>query len=104
MVRTGEVHLERILGRRVVAANGRPVGRLEEVRAEKRGAGLVVVEYHLGPGALLERLSASVLRMFGGRRRRIYAVPWAELDLSDPEKPRLRGAVEDLRPPGASRE
>jgi sporulation protein YlmC with PRC-barrel domain len=52
-----EIHLERLLGRAVLAQNGHRVGRLEEVRVEKHGSGFVVTEYHIGPAALLERLS-----------------------------------------------
>jgi sporulation protein YlmC with PRC-barrel domain len=95
----GEIHVERLLGRRVLATNGRRIGRLEEVRVQKHGAGFVVAEYHIGPAALLERLSVRALRLFGGRPRRTYAVPWKDLDLSDPESPRLLCPVDELRPP-----
>jgi sporulation protein YlmC with PRC-barrel domain len=95
----GEVHVERFLGRRVLALNGHVVGRLEEVRVEKHGAGFVVTEYHVGPAALLERLSVHALRLLGATPRRTHAVPWDKLDLGDPTRPRLLCAVEDLRPP-----
>jgi sporulation protein YlmC with PRC-barrel domain len=94
-----EIHLERLLGRAVLAKNGRRVGRLEEVRVEKHGSGLVVTEYHIGPAALLERLSVHTLRLLGANPRRTHAVPWDRLDLSDPDHPRLLCAVEDLAPP-----
>jgi sporulation protein YlmC with PRC-barrel domain len=95
----GEVHVERFLGRRVLATNGHVVGRLEEVRAEKHGAGLVVTEYHVGPAALLERLSVHARLLLGATPRRTFAIPWDKLDLSDPLHPRLLCAVEELRPP-----
>ena len=94
-----EIRLERLLGRRVLAQNGRHVGRIEEVRVEKRGNGLVVREYHIGPAALLERLSVHFAKLFGADPKRTHAVPWKSLDLSDPDHPRLLCAVEDLRPP-----
>jgi hypothetical protein len=95
----GEIRVERLLGRRVVAMNGRGVGRLEEIRVEKHGAGFVVTEYHLGPAALLERLSIHFVKLFGANPRRTHAVPWQFLDLRDPDHPRLLCPVEDLRPP-----
>jgi hypothetical protein len=93
-----EVHLELLLSRVVRAANGRRVGRLEEVRAEKRGTGWVVTEYHLGAAALMERLSANALGLFrSGRLRRGYVARWDQLDVSDPENMRLTCPIEELR-------
>jgi hypothetical protein len=40
-LRTGELRLDRLLGRQVLARNNQPVGRLEEFRAEIRGTGCV---------------------------------------------------------------
>jgi hypothetical protein len=97
-VKGAEVHLELILSRVVRAANGHPVGHLEEVRAEKKGTGWVVAEYHLGSAALLERLSANVLGLFrGGRLQRGYVARWDQLDVSDPENLRLTCPLEELR-------
>ncbi|HET9794112.1 MAG TPA: hypothetical protein VFS34_06585, partial [Thermoanaerobaculia bacterium] len=62
----GEIRLELALGRRVRAKNGRAIGRLEEIRAEKRGADWIAREIRIGPAALLERLAAGT-RLFGGR-------------------------------------
>jgi hypothetical protein len=87
-----ELRLELLLGRTVTAANGRSVGRIEEVRAEARGTGAVVTHYLLGPDALLERLSVHRLR--GGRRG--YVARPDQLDLNDPRHPRLLVSVEDL--------
>jgi hypothetical protein len=70
------------------------IGRLEEVRAEQRGADYEVREYLLGPGALLERLSLAG-RVFG-RARRTLVARWDQLDVSDPQHPRLTCAVDDL--------
>lgn len=95
-----EINLDLLLGRAVVARNGRPIGRIEEFRAERRGHELVVTEYHLGPEALLERLSVSgrrLLSLFGIKSRsRGRCIPWDKLDLSNPEKPRLTCSVEEL--------
>jgi sporulation protein YlmC with PRC-barrel domain len=98
------VNLELLLGRSVVAPDGHPIGRIEEIRAETRGDDLVVTEYRLGARAALERLSASaiggaILEVFGLRKDG-YKVPWDKLDLSDPSLPRLTCKVEELDPPG----
>jgi hypothetical protein len=74
------------------------VGRIEEVRAEKDGADLVVTEYLMGPGALRERLAARL-----GRGAKGYAASWNQLDLSDPDRPCLNCSAEELRKLGASR-
>ena len=90
-----EVHLELLLGRRVLAANGRSVGRLEEVRAERRGGGCVITECLIGPSALLERLAAPWLSF--RQTRRGFVARWDQIDLSDVEHPRLLCPVEELR-------
>ena len=89
-----EIRLEMLLGRRVLAGNGRSIGRIEEVRAAPRGQGAVVTEVCIGPAALLERLSTHVTSLFG--RRRGYVAAPDQLDLSDPLHPRLRVSVEAL--------
>ena len=89
-----EVRLELAVGRRVRAKNGRPVGRLEEVVADDRWR---VREYHIGPGALLERLGVHARSLFGLTvRRGGYRARWDQLDLSDPRQPRLTCALEEL--------
>lgn len=104
MTMPSEINLELLLGRRVRAETGEPVGRIEEVRAEDREGDLVIVEYHVGATALFERLSASplgreILGLFRfGRAREGYRVPWDKLDLSDPERPRLTCPVAELAP------
>ena len=85
-------HVERLLGRRVVDARGRRVGRIEEVRADRDGPNWVVREYVLGLDSLVERLAAGAIvhALFGSLawRRRTFA--WDEIDLRDPERPGLR--------------
>lgn len=77
------------------------IGRIEEMRAERRGHETVVVEYLLGPAALLERLSVRpsgmrLLRLVTGKRTQHYRVRWEQMDLSDAERPRLRCSVREL--------
>jgi hypothetical protein len=89
-----EVRLELLLGRRVRDAGGRDIGRIEEVRVERRDSDWLVSDYVLGVGGLLERLAAgTIARAVLGplaRRAQRRTVPWADLDISDPEHPRLR--------------
>ena len=100
-----EVRLERLLGRKVVDAAGEVIGRLEEVIAEvrvhARGSDHVVREFHVGKYAMLERLGAGRLgrelaRLLGARHEG-YVVPWAEMDLGDPERPRVRVKKGELK-------
>jgi len=99
---TNEVRVQELLGRRVLAKNGRPVGRIEEIRAEPRGRVLAVEEFLVGPDAALERLAASILAralrlvIGGGRKGSGYRVKWSQIDLADPRRPRLTCTVDEL--------
>lgn len=99
-----EIKIELLLGRRVVGLNGRTAGRLEEVQAELDRGRCLVTEFHVGSYAILERLAAwgigrAFLHLMGVRRKNGgYRVPWDALDLSDPERPRLRCQVARLKP------
>jgi hypothetical protein len=90
------VRLDLLMGHRVRDVEGRVVGRLEEVRMERRGADWVAVEFHLGAGAALERYSASV---FGLPRnaQRGWAATWEQMDWTEPRTPRLRCRRDELR-------
>jgi sporulation protein YlmC with PRC-barrel domain len=94
-----EVRLERLLGRLVMDAAGRAVGRIEDVEAEPRGEAYAVTYAVLGPEGQLARLlgfahQLPTLRALGlGRPARTRRVPWAWIDFSDPMHPRLRPSV-----------
>src|SRR5690242_15953926 len=84
-----ELHVEELVGRRVRDVDGRKIGHIEELIAEIRGTDWVVVEVHLGAGALLERLVdlstlVPVLGRFTQRARRHYCLSWSQLDVTDP--------------------
>ena len=91
-----EMHVERLLGRCVLDTHGRNVGRIEEIQAEREGRDYVIRGYVLGVGGLIERLAAgAILRALLGPlaiRPRRRTISWNELDLDDPERPRLRSA------------
>jgi len=91
-----EVHVEKLLGRRVRDPSGRVVGRIEEIHTDDKG---VVSEFLLGPAALWERLGQSTLELpfvrLLGLQRSDHRVPWNELDLSDPDHPRTTTQFEE---------
>lgn len=86
-----KVHFELLLGRVVRDPEGARVGRILSVMAEIEGQECVVREYRLGTAALLARLG---IYTFQRKPRR---VPWELMDLSDPEKPRLRCLKAELK-------
>ena len=96
-----EVHLELLIGRRVFALNGQPVGRLEEVRAQLNERGYCfVTEFLIGSYGILERLSVwrigrAILRTLHVRRNG-YRIRWEQLDLADPTRPQLKCEVDEL--------
>ncbi len=98
-----EIHLELLLGKAVLDSTGKAIGRIEEVRAEQQGEEWVVQEYLIGYAAVLERLSAwtvglEILHLLGAHKiLGGYTIPWDKLDLSDPNKPRLRCSLDELK-------
>ena len=95
MTRRRLFHLEDLLGRRVARDDGAYVGRIEEVRAERRGDDYEISEYLLGTGALVERLSLT--RRLLRRRTKTYIARWDQLDVSRPDRPRLTCSVDELK-------
>jgi hypothetical protein len=91
-----ELRLDRLVGRVVLSRNNRPAGRLEEFRAERRGSGCVITEFVIGSAGLIERLGLGVRLLFG-RARGGHVARWDQMDLSDPERPRLTCSLEELR-------
>jgi hypothetical protein len=97
------LHVELLLGRKVFALNGQSIGRLEEIHAKTDRGHFFVSEFLVGSYAMLERLAAwtigrSVLRVLGAKRQEGYRVRWDQLDLSDPQRPRLLCDVDELMP------
>ena len=98
-----ECRVELLLGRRVRGQDGRAVGRIEELRAERENSYYVVTEFHLGPSALIEALAVRHLSLTLPGRVYGYRVRWDQLDLSDQHHPRLTCPVADLERLGAHR-
>ena len=94
-----EIRLEELLGRVVRTAAGRPVGRIEDLRAHPEGEDFVVREVVLGALGVRARLfdlaaQLPTLQALGlGGRYRTRAIPWHWLDLSDPERPRFKSGT-----------
>jgi sporulation protein YlmC with PRC-barrel domain len=82
---TRHVRVESLFGRKVRDANGKVIGRIESIHAKWTGEGTdcVVEEYRVGAAALLERFGIS-------HRFKPLCIPWDQMDLSDPERPRLK--------------
>jgi len=91
------VRLDRLIGRKILTGNNRSIGRLEECRAERRGDSWVVTEWVIGSAGLLERLGLGVRLIVGMRGGGSFVARWDQLDLSDPDRPRLNCSVEELR-------
>ena len=93
----GEVRLDLLVGREVLAGNNRRVGRLEEFRAEARDGTCVITEMVIGVAGMLERLGVGVKTLLG-KTGTGYVARWDQIDLSDPVHPRLTCPVGELRP------
>lgn len=91
-----ELRLDRLLGRQVHARTAQRIGRLEEVRAEKHGQTLVITDFVIGASGLLERLGVGV-RLLLGHKTSGSLARWDQLDIREPERPRLTCSQEELR-------
>jgi hypothetical protein len=85
------VQLELLIGREVLDAGGGHAGRIEEVHVNDAGE---ITEWVLATGRLhVSDWIIFVLHQLGAQKsswKHSRRVPWQELDLSDPERPRLR--------------
>ena len=94
-----EIRLHELVGRKVRDANGRSIGHIQELHAEielhEHGNEYVVVAFHVGRFGMFESLASSRFAWKALRflRRRSYTIPWEQMDLSDPRRPRLTGAL-----------
>jgi len=94
---TTTVRVDRLIGRKIRMGNNRRLGRLEECRAERRGNAWVVTEWVIGSAGLLERLGFGIRMVLGLRAGRSYVARWDQLDLSNPDRPRLTCGIEELK-------
>jgi sporulation protein YlmC with PRC-barrel domain len=89
-----ETRIELLVGRLVFDSTGRKIGRIEEVVAREEGNETVIEEFHTGPAALVERLSAEIVPSWFDRG---FRIPWDKLDLTDPSRPVTTCTLEDLK-------
>lgn len=91
-----------MLGKKVVDANGKYAGRLEEIEAERGDDVCLVKNYLVEHRSILDRiqtwaLTAPVRKSIPVREKsRPYRVPWDKMDLTDPEHPRITVPQSDL--------
>jgi len=95
--KANELRLELLVGRRVYDVDHRVVGRLEEFRATREDDEWVISEFDIGRAALLERLAIRHLGWLPGRRPAGYRARWDQIDLSEPDRPRLTVPIEALK-------
>jgi hypothetical protein len=89
-----EIQVQHLLGKKARDAEGRIVGRIEELLVENRDGEFVVTEYHLGPAAVIERIAGAagqlpLLKHIPRGPRVVYCVRWDQMDLSDLDHPRV---------------
>src|SRR5690348_3055634 len=100
------VSLGDLVGRAVHDADGRRIGRIEELKAEilleRGGNDYVVTRFGVGRWGLLDVIATGhfvqqlVRRITRATSYVHYDVPWNLMDLSDPEHPRVTCAEAEL--------
>ena len=98
-----EVNVELLLGTLVRDVDGEDVGRIEEFHFERDDKTCLITSYLVGASGLIERLSAwTLVRPISDflNTRKLYSfyrIPWQDMDLTDPQHPKLRTSRRDLR-------
>ena len=101
-MKSRRIHAEHLLGRIVHDADGRRVGRIEEIEAEQTRNGCYISSFILGEHGLLKRLAIRGIEALLFRSitekgvQRTRGVPWDKLDISNPKRPRLRWRRDEL--------
>ena len=106
---TRRVRADLLVGRMVRDPEGRKAGRIHEMTIEVAAPGsadYVVREFKLSAGGWIEALFGSEVPAAAarraGRRAPGRTVGWADLDLTDPERPRLRRPLAEIVSPARS--
>lgn len=90
-----ELRLFEILGRKVVDFEGKYAGRIEEIEAERGDDVSLIKSYLVVHRGLLDRiqtwtLAGSIRKSIPVREKSTpYRVPWDQMDMSDPDHPRI---------------
>jgi sporulation protein YlmC with PRC-barrel domain len=99
-----EIQLRDILGASVVDAEGEHLGRLEEIECERGDERCPINFYIVEHRGLRDRISSWALtssmqkKLSEKRKDRPYRIPWNQMDLSDPQNPRVLVPKELLEP------
>lgn len=101
-----EILLHELVGRVVHDSDGRAIGRIQELHAtielHPHGNDYVVREFHIGFFGAFEalagtRFTSKAMGLFGRfTGYRTYAIPWEQMDLADPDRPRTRMKKSEL--------
>jgi sporulation protein YlmC with PRC-barrel domain len=98
-----ELHVFEFMGRRVVDSEGKPVGRIEEIEAERGDEVCLIKNYLVEHRGILDRISTWALAvpmqkmLSASESSKPYRVPWDKMDLSDPEHPRILVPKSELK-------
>jgi sporulation protein YlmC with PRC-barrel domain len=98
-----EIQLYQLLGKKVVDANGEYTGRLEEIEAERGDEVCLINNYLVEHRGILDRImtwaiAQPVQHVIPIREKsKPYRVPWDQLDISDPDHPRITVPQSELR-------
>ncbi len=100
------VSLDQLVGRVVHDADGRRIGRIEELDAEivleRGGNEYVVTRFGVGHWGAFDRIASGhfvqqlVRRITRATSYVHYEIPWEWMDLSDPEHPRVTRAESEV--------
>lgn len=97
------VELREMLGSKVFDSEGKPIGHLEEIEADRGDDYCVVTSYIIEHRGLLDRVSTWTLsaslqsRLARRASSQPYRVAWDQMDISDPRHPRTLVPKELLR-------
>jgi sporulation protein YlmC with PRC-barrel domain len=97
-----EIAVEKLVGRKVVDSDGRELGRIHEIRAERGEESCAVEAYYVGGRALILRVAqwavpSSIGSKLESKLLNPFRIAWDEMDLSDPQHPRTTVARDQLR-------
>jgi sporulation protein YlmC with PRC-barrel domain len=105
-VSTRTIALDQLVGRVVRDADGRRIGRIEELEAEivleSGGNDYVVTRFGVGRLGILDTIaSGRIVQQLVRRLTRAtsyvrYEIPWEWMDLTDAEKPRVSRPEREL--------
>ena len=97
-----EHQLYEMLGKRVVDSEGKHIGHLEEIEAERGDASCPITAYIVEHRGLLDRVSSWALtsslqeKLSHPASRRPYRIAWNQMDMSNPARPRTLVPKDEL--------